>query len=85
MKNLIAANELKTKGVSLLSKVTSDGTEALITVRGKTEFVVLPIKTYNYLRECELEVALLESKNDISKGRFVVESVKQHIKRITRV
>ena len=85
MNNTITANELKTKGVSLINKVTSEGAEALITVRGKTEYVILPIKTYNHLRECELEVALLESRHDIKKGKYIEESVEKHIKRITRV
>ncbi len=80
----ITANELKTKGVTILNDETADGTEVIITVRGKNKFVVLPIEKYNYLRECELEAALLESKRDIKEGRFVKESVEKHIKRITR-
>jgi prevent-host-death family protein len=84
MAQTITANELKTKGVSILNDETADGTEVIITVRGKNKFVVLPIKKYNYLRECELEAALLESKRDIKEGRFVKESVEKHIKRISR-
>ena len=80
----ISANELKTKGVSILNDETADGTEVIITVRGKNKFVVLPIEKYNYLRECELEAALLESKRDIKEGKFVKESVEKHIKRISR-
>ncbi|MGA3281609.1 MAG: type II toxin-antitoxin system prevent-host-death family antitoxin [Smithella sp.] len=84
MAQTITANELKTKGVSILNDETADGTEVIITVRGKNKFVVLPIKKYNYLRECELEAALLESKRDIKEGKFVKESVEKHIKRISR-
>ncbi len=84
MAQTITANELKTKGVTILNDETADGTEVIITVRGKNKFVVLPIEKYNYLRECELEAALLESKRDIKEGRFVKESVEKHIKRITR-
>jgi prevent-host-death family protein len=84
MAQTITANELKTKGVSILNDETADGTEVIITVRGKNKFVVLPIKQYNYLRECELEAALLESKRDIKEGKFVKESVEKHIKRISR-
>jgi prevent-host-death family protein len=80
----ITANELKTKGVTILTDETADGTEVIITVRGKNKFVVLPIEKYNYLRECELEAALLESKRDIKEGKFIRESVEKHIKRITR-
>jgi prevent-host-death family protein len=84
MAQTITANELKTKGVTILNDETADGTEVIITVRGKNKFVVLPIEKYNYLRECELEAALLESKRDIKEGKFINESVEKHIKRITR-
>ena len=84
MAQTITANELKTKGVSILNDETADGTEVIITVRGKNKFVVLPIEKYNYLRECELEAALLESKRDIKEGKFIKESVEKHIKRISR-
>jgi len=80
----ITANELKTKGVSVLNEEISDGNEVIITVRGKSKFIVLPIEKYNYLRECELETALLEAKKDIKEGRYTKESVDKHIKRITR-
>ena len=84
MAQTITANELKTKGVTILDNETADGAEVIITVRGKNKFVVLPIEKYNYLRECELEAALLESKRDIKEGKFINESVEKHIKRITR-
>ena len=84
MAQTITANELKTKGVTILNDETADGTEVIITVRGRNKFVVLPIEKYNYLRECELEAALQESKRDIKEGKFVKESVEKHIKRITR-
>jgi prevent-host-death family protein len=84
MAQTITANELKTKGVTILNDETADGTEVIITVRGKNKFVVLPIEKYNYLRECELEAALLESKRDLKEGKFIKESVEKHIKRITR-
>ena len=84
MTQTITANELKTKGVTILDEETADGTEVIITVRGKNKFVVLPIEKYNYLRECELEAALLASKKDIKEGKFIKESVEKHIKRITR-
>ena len=83
MAQTITANELKTKGVTILNDETADGSEVIITVRGKSKYVVLPIEKYNYLRECELEAALLESKTDIKEGKFIKESVEEHIKRMT--
>jgi len=84
MAQIITANELKTKGVSVFNEETADGSEIIITVRGKRKYIVLPIEKYNYLRECELETALMETKRDIKEGKFTKESVEKHIERITR-
>ena len=84
MPHLITANELKTKGVSMLEEATSSGEEAIITVRGKNRYVVLSMDRYNYLRECELEAALTGTMKDIEEGRTYSESVEEHINRITR-
>jgi len=83
MTKILTANELKQKGAKALKNATSDSSEAIITVRGKSEYVVLPISLYNRLREYELEIALIESKKDIENGKFIKESVEDHIKRIT--
>ncbi len=84
MLNTITANELKTKGISILNEESESGSEVIITVRGKNKFIILPIEKYNYLRECELETALNESKKDIKNKKYHKESVEKHIKRITR-
>lgn len=83
MNNLITANELKTKGISAIERATSGDDEAIITVRGKSKYIVIPIEHYNYLRECELEAALSESRKDYKAGKHVKESIEKHIKRIT--
>lgn len=85
MNESITANELKTKGISAINKILSVASEAIITVRGKGKFVVLPIDEYNKLREYELEAALEETKQEIKEGKFIEESVDEHIKRITNV
>ncbi len=80
---MISANDLKTKGVSALESELAEHSEAVITVRGKSRFVVMSIEQYNYLRECELEAALLEVKADLTAGRVISESVDNHIRRVT--
>ncbi len=82
MNNTITANELKTQGVTLLDKVAAEYGEAIITVHGKSRYVVLTIDEYNRLRESELETAIRETKKDLAEGRVVEESVDDHIKRI---
>jgi PHD/YefM family antitoxin component YafN of YafNO toxin-antitoxin module len=84
MAQIITANDLKTRGVNILNDETSSGSEVIITVRGKSRYVVLPIEKYNYLRECELEAALNESRKEVKEGKVIKESVDKHIKRITR-
>jgi prevent-host-death family protein len=84
MSHIITANELKTKGISALNEATDTDDETIISVRGKNRFVVLPIEKYNYLRNCELETAILEVRDDLQKGKVRKESVQKHIKRITR-
>lgn len=85
MFNSITANELKVKGVSILDQITSEQNEAIITVRGKSKYVVLSMEEYNYLRECELEAALIESKKDLENNNFNVGNVgnvDDHMRRI---
>lgn len=82
MLNSITANELKVKGVSILDKITSEQNEAIITVRGKSKYVVLSLEEYNYLRECELEAALIEARKDIENKNFNLSTVEEHLNRI---
>lgn len=84
MNYIITANELKTKGVSVIKEITANYPEAVITVRGESRYVVIPIESYNRLRECELEAAIIESRMDIRNGRYIQESVDDHIKRLKR-
>ncbi|MDA3885610.1 MAG: prevent-host-death protein [Candidatus Delongbacteria bacterium] len=84
MHKYITANDLKTKGVSLIEEEASEYGEAIITVRGKVKYVVLPIEKYNELREYELLAAAEESRKAIENGDYVIESVEDHMKRITR-
>jgi hypothetical protein len=83
MKNKITANELKTKGVSAIDLVVMESEEAVLTVRGKSAYVVMPIEKYNYYRECELETAINKTLQEITQGKYVTETVDEHIKRIT--
>ena len=78
----ISANDLKTSGVSAIEAALAHDSEALISVRGKTRYVVMPIEQFHYLRECELEAALAQSKEDLAQGRFTASSPEDHLERI---
>ncbi len=80
----ITANELKTKGVASIQARLAGKQEAAITIRGRKQYVVMEITHYQYLRECELEAALFEAKADLEGNNFVVESVIDHLARISK-
>jgi predicted transcriptional regulator len=84
MSNL-TANDLKTKGVAAIEAVLAERLEAIVSVRGKDRFVVMEIAQYHYLRECELEAALAETRADIKAARFVKESPAAHVKRVKKI
>ncbi len=79
----ISANDLKTKGISAIEAALSDAPEAMVSVRGKDRFVVMELAHYHYLRECELDAALAETRADLAAGRFVEESAEEHVARVT--
>jgi predicted transcriptional regulator len=72
----ISANDLKTKGVAAI--------DAIVSVHGKDRFVIMEIAQYNYLRECELEAALAETRADLAAGRLVQESAETHVSRLSK-
>jgi len=78
----ISANDLKAKGISAIEAELAHQPEAMISVRGKDRFVVMDIAHYHYLRECELDAALAETRADLAAGRFVKESAEAHLARL---
>jgi hypothetical protein len=81
--SVIPANDLKIKGIKAIEEALLSEAEATVSVRGQVKYVVMSSHQYQYLRECELEAALAESKADLEAGRFVKETVAQHIQRIS--
>ena len=78
----INANDLKVKGIAAIETALANQPEAIIAVRGKERFVVMDIAHYHYLRECELEAALAETRTDLAAGRMVQESPEAHLARL---
>ena len=78
----ISANELKTRGVVAIEQALAVTSEAVVSVRGKECFVVMDLAQYHHLRECELEVALAQSRADLAEGRIVRESPEAHLARL---
>lgn len=78
----LTANDLKVRGIAAIESALADQTEATISVRGKDRFVVMDMAQYHYLRECELEAALIQSRADLAAGRAVQESSDAHMARL---
>ena len=78
----ISANDLKTKGISAIELALGNAPEAIISVRGKDKFVVMDMAHYHYLRECELDAALAQTRADMAAGRMVQESPEAHLARL---
>ncbi|MEY4584566.1 MAG: hypothetical protein RJB10_1063 [Pseudomonadota bacterium] len=78
----LSANDLKTKGIAAIEYILATQPEAMISVRGKERFVVMDVAHYHYLRECELDAALAQSRADTAAGRFVAETAEQHMARL---
>jgi len=68
MRKTIKANDLRIKGVSVIKNVLNVLPEAFISVYGKKRYVVIEIERFQYLRNCELDAALLEAKEDQESG-----------------
>lgn len=78
----ITANELKTRGVSAVEELLADEDEVVVSVRGRDAYVMMKIETYAQLRDFDLERALREARADYAAGRYVTESVEEHLRRV---
>ena len=78
----VTANELKTKGVSIVEESLKYSDEVVVSVRGRDRFVIMDMDKYAKLREYELECAINEARNDLEKGVYKTYSVTEHINQI---
>lgn len=78
----LTSDELKLRGIDAIESALGEQTVATITVRGKDRFVVMDMALYHYLRECELEAALIKSRADLTAGRSLQESAEDHMTRL---
>ncbi|NDY95311.1 type II toxin-antitoxin system Phd/YefM family antitoxin [Wenzhouxiangella sp. C33] len=78
----LSANDLKVQGVSGIKRALAEHSELVVSVRGKPQYVVMKLDQFQHLRECELEVALAESRADVAAGRVIRESPEAHVDRL---
>ncbi len=58
----LCANELKTAGIGAIARALDHEPEVGLSVRGQLRYVVMPADAYQRLRDCELEIALQETR-----------------------
>ena len=78
----VIAGDIKKRGVSAFSAALKEDDEAVITVHGKSRYVVMTMQKYNQLREAELTQAVRDVRADNGEGRVSGDSVDEHIRRI---
>lgn len=78
----INANDVKVKGVSLFGQILEKFDELIINVRGKDSYVVIDIERYKEFRASELDIAYMQTMNDIKNDNYKVQSAKDHIKEL---
>lgn len=79
---IVTANDLKTKGISDIERLLQSEQEVVISVRGKSRYVVMDIAHYEFLRECEILVAWQQTREDVVAGRFRSERADAHMARV---
>lgn len=70
--------------VAAIEATLAEQPEAVISVRGKERFVIMELAQYHYLRECELDAALAQTREDLDAGRFLKGSPEAHVARVNR-
>ena len=75
----ISANEVKQRGVSLFDSLLGKVDELIINVRGKDKYVVLDIERYKAFRMAELDLAYMQTMQDIEKGNYTTQSAAEHV------
>ena len=78
----VIAGEIKRRGVSAFAVALEEDDEAVITVHGKSRYVVMTMQKYNELRESELTQAVREARADYETGRIADKSVEDHMRRL---
>jgi len=78
----ITANDVKTKGVGLFTSLLETFDELIINVRGKNKFVVIEIERYNELRAMELDIAYIQTKEDLKSKKYKTQTAKEHLEEL---
>ena len=79
---IVAANDLKKKGVKLIDELIKKGDDIIISVRGKQKYVIIDIDKYEKLKDSEIELAYIEAMKDFKEKKYHTD-IEAHIKNIS--
>ena len=78
----ITANDLKSRGISVLESALEHQDEAIISVCGRPRYVLMDIAHYEKFREAELHSAWKEAHRSIAEGDVLETTAEEHIARL---
>ena len=81
----ITESDLKTRGIFALEEALRRDSEVILSVKGEGRYAIMDLARYQYLRECELEVALSQARADVAAGRVIRETSREHLSRLDRM
>lgn len=81
--NVLSLQQLKRTGFAKLKQMFEDDSDIIVQERGRDACVLVDINHYNYLRECELEMAVQKARQEIKNGKYSV-GVEDHIQKIEK-
>ncbi|PCI58534.1 MAG: prevent-host-death protein [Gammaproteobacteria bacterium] len=72
----INANDLKRNGIAGIERamINSDVNSVMVDVRGKAKYVILSVEEYNQFRGYQLDLAISEAEQCVTKGECSVIS-----------
>ncbi len=79
MNPIVAATEVKKKGISAIDPILKEYGEAYISVRGQTNYIVLAPAEYQMYREYQLDKAIAEAEADLKTGDCHTGSADEHL------
>lgn len=84
MENVLSIQDLKRTGLSKIKQMFNNEPDIIIQDRGRDACVLVELEHYNFLRECELEMALNLAKKNIKSGKYSI-GAENHIKKMHNV
>ena len=83
MTNILSIQDLKRTGFAKLKKLFDNEPDIIVQERGRDACVLVELEHYTHLRNCELEIALIKAREEITKDEFVT-GTKKHIDKLEK-